>query len=324
MDRLRPYRKMAVKVARNPYKAVYRINQEVTRLPAYVHTRLRTRELRDQFDRLRSLRRRDEYLLVVLDACRYDVFADVAPEYLTFETIEAVQSAGRNTFEYVSRCWPDRYDNVAYLSAATPINSNRREEYDHGTVSQLYGGYVPSEHLPHIRDVWSESWDESIGITPPGPVTDAALESDSRRVVAHYFQPHAPYIGRRSLLGHANDEDSRPLEGEAVDVPVWERVKYGDVSRARLRAVYESNLRRALREVARLVEATDIDTVAVMGDHGEALGEYGMYAHPQVDHPQIRTVPWGVVDGMNSYPDSSDGETTASSVESRLTDLGYL
>lgn len=309
---------------RNPHRARDKIRQWIGTPPAYVHTRVATSELARQYDRLRALRRNDEYLLVVLDACRYDIFADIATEYLSFEQLEPIRSEGHNTFEYVARCWPDEYDDVAYISAATPVNSDPRSEYNDDILTSLYAGYVPSEHLTNIRDVWQESWDQSIGITPPGPVTNATLETDCRRVVAHYFQPHAPYIGRQSLLGHANDEDSRPREGEAVDAPVWQRVKWGDVTRTQLRKAYESNLRRALREVYRLVEETDIERIVVMGDHGEALGEYGIYAHPTLEHPHTRRVPWGVVSGVKHYPDRETSETTDASVESRLTDLGYL
>lgn len=313
---------MARTALREPYRAKSKLREWVGIPPAYVHTHIATADLPRQYAGLQALRQKEEFLLIVLDACRYDVFADVAPEYLEFARLDPIRSEGHNTFEYVAQCWPDEYPDTEYISAATPVNSDPRSAYSDALVEQ-YGGYVPSEHLD-IRDVWSESWDESIGITPPAPVTDATLKAEGQRVVAHYFQPHAPYIGRQSLLGHADDENSRPRQGEAVDAPVWQRVKWGDVTRGQLRAAYESNLRRALHEVCRLVEETDIEHIVVMGDHGEALGEYGIYAHPPVEHPRTRRVPWGVVTGVREYPDRETTEMTDASVESRLEDLGYL
>jgi hypothetical protein len=321
---------MALKAAKNPHKAAHKLREKAISPLASMHTHLRTRTLCTQENCLQELRRNDEYLLIVLDACRYDAFESVASEYLTFDSIEPIRSAGRNTFEYATRCWPDTYDDVTYVSAATPVNSDPRSSYDDEVLRGQYGGYVPAEHLRGIRDIWRESWDESIGITPPEPVTDAALEADGHRIVTHYFQPHAPYIGRQSLLGHTNDENSRPNEGEPVDAPVWSRVKYGDVSRDELRRVYVSSLRRVLRSVRRLVAKTDIETVVVMGDHGEALGEYGIYGHPDLDHPDVRTVPWAVVKGIRCDPgmDAADAagttDTTESDVAGRLEDLGYL
>ena len=317
---------MAVTALREPHRAEYKIRELAGAPFAQLHTRLTTSDLPSQYTQLQALRHHDEYLLIVLDACRYDMFVDIAPEYLTFEQLKPVKSEGRNTFEYVAHCWPDEYDDVAYISAATPVNSDSRDKYERDTL-RLYNGYVPSEHLSHIRDVWRESWNENIGITPPTPVTDAALDTDSQRVVAHYFQPHAPFIGRQSLLGHANNANSSPMEGEAVDAPVWQRAKWGDVTRAQLKAVYKSNLHRVLRDVCRLVEGTTIENVAIMGDHGEALGKYGIYAHPPLEHPNTRKIPWGIVRGVTDYPDSNERSPTDVSgvdVESRLSDLGYL
>lgn len=324
-DRIRRYRELASKARDDPRKVVWKLRDWMGAPPAYLHTRWRTDDLNGQGELIDVLRGHDEFLLVVLDACRYDVFDEVAHEYLEFEHLEPVRSEGLNTFQYVSRCWPDTYDETEYVSAAPPINSDPGDEYGKVALGRLYGKYVPSEHLPYIRDVWRESWDEQIGIAPPDSVTDAALESDARRVVAHYFQPHAPFIGRQSLLGHTEGEDARPGEGEPVDVPVWQRAKSGEVSRATLRTVYESNLRRALRAVRRLVEEVDLDPIVVVGDHGEALGEYGIYAHDsRREHPHVRTVPWAVVDDVRSYPDGAESGSSDASVLSRLEDLGYI
>jgi len=295
--------------------------------PAYVQTRLRTRELSRQYARLHALREREEFLLIILDACRYDAFKNIAPEYLTFERAERLESEGLNTFQYVSNCWPDIYPDVEYVSAATPVNSETESDYNEYVLDNFYGGYVPADHLPNIHDLWHEFWDPRIGSVPPEAVTDAALDTEGGRVVAHYSQPHIPYIGRQSLLGHADNEHSRPLEGEPIGAPIMERVRSGDVSHERLRQVYASNLRRALREVRRLVAETDIETIVVTGDHGEALGEYGIYGHPSIEHPHVRVVPWAVVDDVACYPEREQGEnhsTADASVEARLAELGYL
>lgn len=326
MNNLSKYYELASRAVVDRSEATYLARAAAGALPAWLSTRYRVTRLPRQGDRLCELRDQEAYLLVVLDACRYDVFAEVAPEYLSFADLEPVRSEGRNTFEYVSRCWDGTFDDVEYLSAAPPVSSDDRETYKQDTLNDLYGGFVPSEHISSIRDIWRESWNESIGITPPEPVTEAALETEADRLVVHYFQPHTPYIGRRSLLGHTSGEDARPREGEPVDVPVWNRIKSGDVTRAELGAVYESNLRRALRSVRRLVVETDADTVAIMGDHGEALGEYGLHGHPDLlEHPYVRTVPWAIVEGSQEYPDREEtADDVSSSVESRLRSLGYV
>jgi len=326
VNKVQRSRQIVTKVANNPHAAMHKLREVALGAPpAYVRTRLRTQDLTRQYARIRALREREEFLLVVLDACRYDSFESIAPEYLTFERIEPIESEGLNTFQYVSRCWPDTYPDLEYISAATPVNSEAEQDFDDYVLKHLYRDYVPGEHLLNIRDLWQDFWNPRIGSVPPEAVTDAALEAAGGRVVAHYFQPHIPYIGRQSLLGHADNEHSRPLEGEPIGAPIMERVRSGDVSRKELRQVYASNLRRVLREVRRLVAETDIETVVIMGDHGEALGEYGIYGHPSIEHPHVRVVPWAVIDGVARYPDRDRNRSSAdASVEARLAELGYL
>jgi hypothetical protein len=278
--------------------------------------------------RLQELRQDDEWLLIVLDACRYDIFNDIASEY--FEgRIERVRSAGHDTFEYVRLCWPGEYE-FPYVSGATPINSQERD-YDDPHFQQLYQGYVPAEHL-NIVDVWDFGWDESLGTCPPEAVTDAALAQDSDRLVAHYFQPHAPYLGRASLLGHAGNEHASPHDGLPVDKPIWDDVERGRISEQELRQAYCSNLWVALTEVCRLIREVDHDRIVIMGDHGEALGEWNVYSHPRTPHPKIRTVPWIDVQGLTALGEQA-AETaepversrqTDGDVEERLEVLGYV
>jgi hypothetical protein len=262
-----------------------------------------------------------------LDACRYDYLKEFAT--LFDGRLIAAKSAGHDTFEYVRLCWPDQYD-YPYVSGATPINGIQRD-YDNEHFRQLYGGYVPMDHL-NIVDVWDFGWDASLGTCPPWEVTDAALDhSDSERLVAHYFQPHAPYIGDTRLLGHHDNENAHPHQGTPIDEPIWDAVKYGEISNQELREAYRSNLKVAVKEVCRLIRDTDFDRYVIIGDHGEALGEWGRYSHPRVDHPYIRTVPWFEVSGLTQQGEEFAGQAgeresggvTDMNVEERLEALGY-
>ncbi|PSP90561.1 hypothetical protein BRC90_01230 [Halobacteriales archaeon QS_4_69_34] len=83
--------------------------------------------------------------------------------------------------------------------------------------------------------------------------------------------------------------------------------------------------------MAKLVEEAPHDTVVIMGDHGEALGEYWTYAHPRKDHPYVLTAPWMEVTGVEAdwrsrltVPDVDQSTATEdSSVAARLRELGY-
>ena len=328
------------KAIRNPMKAFRHLRM---RSESVVSTAWRCRSLPRQLEVLERLRATDEWLLVVLDACRYDALRRVGPQYLR-GGFSRLRSAGRDTFEYVRECWPAQYPDVTYVSGAVPVNS-RADGLPDERSKRLYGGYRPPEHIGRIVDVWEADWDPSLGVVPPEAVTREALSyADESQLVVHYFQPHAPYIGRPTELGHTNDVSAGPTSGgtvEPADKPLWERVEAGVISDGRLRACYDGNLHRAMRSVHRLVTELDHDRVVVMADHGEALGEFGVYGHPRwCHHPEVRLVPWlDVEDPVDpdriAVPEArsegtpgsrSEGTPDAAEadVEQRLRELGYL
>lgn len=304
---------------------------------AYQHQRLS-----NQTDYVDDLQKEDDWLLIVLDACRFDVFAETYSRYFTAD-VEPVISAGVNTFEYGRLNWGDGQYDVTYVSAATPIHSEPMD-FSSDTVTagglvregdelrEHYQGFVPTDHISNIIDVWKTGWDEELGITPPKVVTDRAIAeaTSADRVVAHYFQPHAPYIGEEKELGDKHKEATEDHEHVAIDASVYERVANGEITDSRLRELYVSNLERALPEVARLIAETDFDRVAVMGDHGEALSEYGQYFHRKRYNPYVRVVPWAEVRNVHKDKFESresatvDGAESDAGVQDRLQQLGYI
>lgn len=279
---------------------------------------------------LEDLRETDSWLLIVLDACRYPEFGEVAPAVFDGD-MQKMATEGHDTFEYVRTCWSGSYPDVTYLSGATPVNSGTLEFDDEG-LAGMYDGFVPDDHIGEIVDVWQSGWDERFGVVPPWNVTPVAKDRlDENQLVVHYFQPHAPYVGVERELGHHNDESATPGDGEPFDAPLWRRIKNGEIPQARLFELYRSNLEAVLYETAQLVDDVPHENIVIMGDHGEALGEYWTYAHPRTDHPHVLTAPWievtGLKDDWQSQLDVPDVEppsaTAESSVESRLRDLGY-
>jgi hypothetical protein len=321
-------------VGRYLKRGVERLLSPVMRL----HTFVSTSRLPRQQEKISELRRGDGWCLIVLDACRYDVFAEVHDEYLR-GSLEPVRSAGYDTFDYVRLNWPDTYEDVTYVTAAAPITA-KQFDFESGDeradgllmvgdeLAEKYRGYVPNDHLSDIVEVWRDSWDEVLGVCPPEPVTERVVDLAPEKVVAHYFQPHAPYIGSEKSLSSMDPYDV-DVTGGAVDAEVWQRVRDGTIDDSELRTLYTENLRRALQSVCELVSRTDYDRYVVVGDHGEALGEYGRYAHPPLEHPYIRKVPWFEVEGVREdHPvveyERGDATPESRSVEERLQQLGYL
>lgn len=238
-----------------------------------------------QKDLLDDFRKNENYLIIVLDACRYDALNEIGDEYFDAE-IEPVYGTARNTFMWAKNAWEKEKYDVRYLSGAAPINSNLTDSSD-VRLQALYDGFVPSRHLD-IRDVWNEIWEE--GEIPPEEMTEIALEENKDRMVVHYYQPHAPFVGELKTEDVLDEELKKDHD---LDERMWNRAESGEITDDELWDLYVSNLRRAMESVKELVEKTDYENVVITADHGEALGEYGVYGHPKhIDHPKVTVVPW--------------------------------
>lgn len=278
----------------------------------------------------------EEFVLVVLDACRFDMFDLLYGEYLSGD-LRKVLAAGRWTADYARRTWTGRHD-LTYVTSM-PVVSD--------FYFELRGDdYRPSDHIETVVPLWDTEWDPELGTVPAERVTDAALAHASRpgptRLVAHYAQPHVPYVGRTRILpweedAGAADEGMRQLLAENRARPtqrIYDRIRSGDISRAELRQAYKDNLVYALEEVVRLVERVDCPVV-VTGDHGEHLGERGKYLHER-DSLLIRQVPWfEVADDQTGRreiepeyaerdPYSEGQRQSSEEIRGRLANLGYV
>lgn len=259
--------------------------------------------------------------LLVLDACRYDTFRSVHPDVSLIGSLDRVTSPASCTINWLKETFSGYHEDIVYVSATPYVNSR-------GITRE---GWTAVQHFHDIVDVWDDGWDEGLGTVPPGAVTDAALRTRQRhpekRLVIHYLQPHAPYLGldeQRSLRTARYREKKVPdvlktlyrslgppvLKLVGMDAvfgirkalgltPVHDGEQYWrQLSLEAWREAYADNLRHVLDEARRYL--TQVEGRAVLtADHGEALGEDGLYMHPMgVDHPVLREVPWFEVDDV--------------------------
>jgi hypothetical protein len=244
---------------------------------------------RKQYDKIhQDLLDEDKFLLIVLDACRYDFFESYHDLFLEGD-LEKVYSGGRLTFEYVANIWDGDHKDILYLSGIGAINSRVDRETVEKINESYPGDYIPKEHL-RIRDVNATGWDEDLKTVPPEEVTEEALQEidEEDKLLAHYLQPHDPYIGDYRL----QDEIDREQLGGLNSQQTWDLYRLGLVSQEDVKKAYLSNLLEVLEEVQRLVEEVDDRRIVVTSDHGEMLGECGMVAHPRKSHYLLREVPW--------------------------------
>jgi hypothetical protein len=234
--------------------------------------------------------------LIVLTACRYDTFAEVNT---IPGTLEKRTSQGTSLMEWLIANFPDQYEDIVYVSGNPRISN---VEFDQGaSVGQFRG----ADHFHEVVDVSHDAWDKERNTVPPKPVTDAAVEAreeyPDKRLIVHYLQPHAPWIGETSITGAdlaiAYDSPSEWFR-ESGELGPWGEfgLAYKQHSTDHLRGAYRDNLRFVVEEVERLLGELD-GRVVVTGDHGEAFGENGIIEHPaEVYIDELVEVPWLVVD----------------------------
>ncbi|MCF2238157.1 hypothetical protein KVP04_03310 [Halobacterium salinarum] len=323
---------------RNPTAIPKHIKRNVIdELRQQIRLGIATAALPNQADLLAELRRKDSFCLIVLDACRHDHLETLFP--LFFEgRVKPTKTVATNTFEYLQYNWPETYA-YPYVTAATPVTSETFEfdGQDSGDglpqedLYAYYRGYTPINHFTDLVEVWRDSWDSELRVCPPEPTTRRAIAraDDAARMVVHYFQPHAPFIGeRRPDL--SRERSTIHDENVKIDEDVWDAVKSGSISTSELGQYYSSNLRRVLAAVSKLVSQTQFDRYVLIGDHGEALGEYGGFAH-SMEHPLVNKVPWAEVEttkdgcpSMWEYDAPTEDETGTGTTRSRLKELGYI
>ena len=258
---------------------------------------------------------RDWDTLVVLDACRYDVFEANNPFPVE---AERVHSNASHTRDFLWRNFADTHPGTVYVTASPQVASHAGE-------------------FAHVEHVWRDGWDDSEGTVPPVTVTERALDLAERfprkRLIVHYMQPHFPFIGP---TGEQLQAQGSYLDGrrDRIYPSVWERLDAGDADESVVREAYEENLRVALPAVERLVEELDGKTV-VTSDHGNIFGKrvsplpIRLYGHPPgIADPDLTAVPWV------ELPFESRREIVASEAQStgaddertreRLEALGYV
>lgn len=257
-----------------------------------------------------------DYLLV-LDACRHDYFKRLHKSYLTSGKLYKAFSPASSTPNWCKKVFRDYYEDTVYVSANPFVNS-----------SVEVRGVEGYKHFYKVIDVWDKGWKEDKGTVPPENVNRAVLaardEYPDKRIVAHYMQPHAPYLtlelqGSSGKINQVTNKKSSGLFSKMREhvneiflrifshKPIWKlREKLNqppanpvdatlrEVGEKGLRKAYEENLKIALEKITCLSKELS-GKIVITADHGELLGEEGLYEHPGWKvHPILREVPWFV------------------------------
>lgn len=249
--------------------------------------------------------------LILLDACRYDRFAEVwdGPGRL-----EARESRGSSSNEFV--------------------RGNFRGREIHDTVCVTANGwYMKVDSTPKFHDLVHlfDHRDDELGTVPPETVTahatDAAEEYPNKRLIVHYMQPHAPYIGE---IGKEQMEDITSRKD------ISDAKRSGTYSEDAHQTAYHENLKAVVDSVESLLSELPGKSV-ISADHGEMLGERHFpipvrdYMHPHgIDHEVLVQVPWLIHERgdrrqiVPEEPAGLEADPDESIINNHLRELGYL
>lgn len=263
--------------------------------------------------------------LVILDACRYDMFKEV--NFLTGK-LGYIYSKGSSTGHFLTENFKGKFfGDTVYLT------SNPLVDY--------YVKYCFYKTIP----VWKKGFHEPLQTVLPQTVVDYALKAQKdfphKRLIVHFMQPHFPFLGKsRQKIGSQEGVLSRGLfyGGKTKHTQtVWLLFRKGKLDKDTVWDAYRENLLIVLDYVKKLVKDLKGKTV-ISSDHANLFGEWLFpfplkeYGHPGgIYKKSAIKVPWFIPEyqqrkkikeapsPFTSQPEQSE-ETL---IKERLKSLGY-
>ncbi|SEP68868.1 alkaline phosphatase family protein [Natrinema salaciae] len=264
--------------------------------------------------------------LVILDACRYDLFEQVNHIEGKLATKHSKASA---TSEWLQANIDGRdlLDTV-YVTANPQLERNR-ERWD--------------VNFHEIINVWlDQGWDKETGTVLADTMTQTAIETydqfPNKRLVVHYMQPHYPFVSANTDFDKKHLVSIEDSNDSAVGENIWNQIFIGelDLSRKELWELYATNLEYVLTHVNDLLSIVPGKTV-ITSDHGNYVGERAFpipvreYGHPRgLYGDAVIQVPWlehtrgerrEIVTGADK---SQSPDIESETVKNRLRNLGYV
>ena len=278
----------------------------------------------------RTVFEREWDVLVLLDACRVDLMAEVATEYDWLPSPADVEAGAIDSVAGSSKEWMRR--------TFTPAHAATLERTAYVTGNPFSAAVLGDEHsLGLLDEVWRYAWDDDAGTIRPEPITDRAIRvcrsGEFDRVIVHYMQPHVPFLERPDLhAGYRPAHWGSPgsvVDPDEAGLDAWGRVRRGELDRDEVWAAYADNLRIGLASMATLRRNVD-GTLIVSSDHGNAMGELGIWGHPDKPVSSVRRVPWIELEARDETTrqptleaESGRDREVSVDVQDRLTSLGY-
>ena len=262
---------------------------------------------------------RDWDNLLILDGCRYDLFANGAE---IEGNLRKVRSKASHSGEFMEANFEGRQLHDTVYVTANP------HAYD-----------IDKDVFHAVENLLDDKWDERTQTVSPGAVVQTAVDVHERypekRLIVHFMQPHFPFLGDTGReFSHRGIDMHREETGNALN-PWLALVSDPELSLETVLKAYEENLEIVVPHVEELVRRLSGKSV-VTSDHGNLIGERGFpipvkqYGHPRgVRNPGVLDVPWLEIPARDRRrtvaepPICETKEHDQAAIEERLRALGY-
>jgi len=227
--------------------------------------------MKSQKESINELLSENRYILIILDACRYDYLKELVA------ATEPRQSPANNTIDWFKAIFPGWYD-LCYVTNQAVTSNNKF-------------AWFSDDHFAETIKAWKWGKMEA--------VTRSAIENLKDRMVIHYTATHSPYGSTGISMRDAQ-----------------EAIREGRITADEIKEAYMEDLKRVWSECEKIISRAR-QRVVVTADHGELLGEEGVYGHGEPAakaglHSKLYEVPW-----LDISPEEE-------MIEERLRELGYL
>jgi hypothetical protein len=264
--------------------------------------------------------------LIILDACRFDLYKTHAASRFEGE-LESRRSHASTTESFLRYNFEDEtYHDTVYVTANPQVNIR-----------------IDANGIFHdVISVWETDWDGDKGTVRPeamaNRVIEVANEYPNKRLIAHFVQPHYPFLGetaRQFEEPGINGEELDELVGQQARrdrTDIWAQLEKGQVEKNAVWKAYAETLEAALPSVERVVSDISGRTI-ITADHGNMVGERAglvkIYGHPgNILTEELTRVPWHPIPGERkeivSEPPQGGNQTTNQEVTDHLAALGYV
>lgn len=273
-------------------------------------------------------------LLILLDACRWDLMEEVVEEYDFIESHGSFVGQSSHSREFLHKTFMENRrsglnklqvwkevlrdpDNIDIFKRHYRMQDNAKISETAYITWNMFSEMLDGDSFYHYATLGRQEWGHDDQILSPRKLTDYAIDllrrEDPERTIIHYMQPHTPF---------------RDSDGTDVPGSVWDRIQRGEKNYHVAWEEYKENLRWVLDDVELLLENVDADKVVISSDHGNAIGEWGCYGHrPYVPVEAVKRVPWAettAADQRTYEPEIEElSDADEDEIQERLEALGY-